>query len=125
MLDTNTVVSGLLWNSAPKRLIDAAFARRIKIFTSPALLLELEDVLRRSKFAKKVAASGFSAPQLIVRYAVPAQSVMVPASVPRTVLSDPDDDQALTCALTAGADLIVSGDHLVIPYAYGQSFRKA
>lgn len=31
-------------------------------------------------------------------------------SVPRVVLNDPDDDHVLACALTAKADLIVSGD---------------
>jgi predicted nucleic acid-binding protein len=33
-----------------------------------------------------------------------------PTRVPRIVPNDPDDDQVLACALTAHADLIVSGD---------------
>jgi predicted nucleic acid-binding protein len=73
------------------------------------LLLELEDVLPRVKFAKKVAAAGFGVAQLIARYAVLAHSV-APANITPTVLADPDDDHVLACALAADADLIVSGD---------------
>ena len=37
-----------------------------------------------------------------------------PVDVPRVVTEDPDDDHVLACALTAQADLIVSGDkHLL------------
>jgi len=109
VLDTNTVVSGLLWNNAPRRLIDAALSGRIELVTSPALLLELEDVLLRAKFTQKVAASRFRVAQLVARYAVLTE-VVTPADISRTVPDDPDDDQVLACALAAGADLIVSGD---------------
>ena len=51
VIDTNTVVSGLLWNNAPFHLIQAALRGRVDLFTSRALLLELEDVLPRRKFA--------------------------------------------------------------------------
>lgn len=37
-----------------------------------------------------------------------------PLVVPRTVPNDPDDDHVIACALTADAQLIVSGDrHLL------------
>jgi putative PIN family toxin of toxin-antitoxin system len=109
VLDTNTVVSGLLWDKAPSQLIDAGLQGHIEIFTSQALLLELEDVLPRRKLARRVAASGLSIAQLVARYALLAQSVL-PAVIARTS-ADPDDDQVLACALAAEADLIVSGDH--------------
>ena len=108
VLDTNTVVSGLLWDNEPSRLIDEGLQGRVELLTSQALLLELGDVLPRRKLAQRVAASGLSVAQLVARYAVLAQSVL-PADISR-IATDPDDDQVLACALAARADLIVSGD---------------
>ena len=47
VVDTNTIVSGLFWHGAPRRVLDAARTGRIQLFTSPVLLAELEDVLSR------------------------------------------------------------------------------
>jgi putative PIN family toxin of toxin-antitoxin system len=108
VLDTNTVVSGLLWDKTPSLLIEAALQGRIDIFTSQALLLELEDVLPRRKFARRVSASGLSIAQLTARFALLAQRVE-PAAISPTS-ADPDDDHVLACALAAQADLVISGD---------------
>lgn len=108
VLDTNTVVSGLLWDYTPSQLIDAGLQGRIELFTSQVLLLELEDVLPRRKLARRVAASGLSVAQLVARYALLAHSVS-PAAIER-VSADPDDDHVLACAIAAKADLVVSGD---------------
>ena len=42
--DTNIVVSGLLWRVNPRRVLDVARDGILELFTSPALLEELEDV---------------------------------------------------------------------------------
>ena len=119
VLDTNTVVSGLLWGNKPSLLIEAALAGRVEIFTSHTLLLELEDVLPRSKFARRVAASGFAVAQLSARFALLAKTV-APAVI-SPVSADPDDDHVLACALAAQADLVVSGDsHLLNLKSYQQ-----
>jgi predicted nucleic acid-binding protein len=69
-------------------------------------------VLPRRKFARRVAASGLTVPQLVGRYALLAQSTTPAAIGP--VSADPDDDHVLACALAANADLVVSGDsHLL------------
>jgi putative PIN family toxin of toxin-antitoxin system len=107
-LDTNTVVSGLLWEGAPSRLIRAALDGQVSLVTSRVLLLELADVLGRAKFASRVAASGFSVTELVARYAVLAESVESATITP--MASDPDDDEVLACALGGRADLVVSGD---------------
>jgi uncharacterized protein len=107
VLDTNTVVSGLLWDNAPSKL-DAALEGRVALFTSHALLFELSDVLPRAKFAKRVAASQLTIEQLIARYAVLAQTIEPAVISP--VSTDPDDDHVLACALGASVDLIISGD---------------
>ena len=73
------------------------------------LLAELTRILRRTKFARVITASGASLDDLILGYADLA-TLTVPAPIPPTVLRDPDDDHVLACAVAAQADLIVSGD---------------
>lgn len=108
VLDTNTVVSGLLWDKTPSLLIDAALQGRIELFTSQTLLLELEDVLPRRKLARRVAASGLTIAQLTARFALLAK-IIAPAVI-SPISADADDDHVLACALAAHADLVVSGD---------------
>jgi putative PIN family toxin of toxin-antitoxin system len=112
VVDTNVVVSGLLWKCAPRDLLAAARAGRLSLYTSAELLAELAEVLARAKFAKRVAAANMSAERLARRYARLARCV-APADIKPTVLADPDDDAVLACALAAAADLIVSGDQRV------------
>jgi putative PIN family toxin of toxin-antitoxin system len=109
VLDTGVVASGLLWQGPPNRLLDEAFDGRIELVTSPALLLELEGILSRAKFARQIAKQSLPIADLVLRYADLARLVH-PASITPVVLTDPDDDEVLACALAAQADLIVSGD---------------
>ncbi len=41
VLDTNTVISGLLWHGAPRQVLDLARSGSISLFTSPELPAEL------------------------------------------------------------------------------------
>lgn len=125
VLDTNTVVSGLLWSSAPARLLDAALDGRVFLFTSKALMLELTDVLGRSKFSNKRAASLLSVDELVSRYAVLAQ--IVEAALVNRVSPDPDDDHVLACAIAANAQIVVSGDRdlLNLKYYHGTDIFSA
>lgn len=118
VLDTNVVAAGLLWQGPPNRLIEQAFDGQIELATTPALLIELEGILQRAKFARQVAKQSLSTAGLVLRYAELAQLVQ-PASIAPVVLADPDDDHVLAGALAAQADLIVSGDsHLLKLKAY-------
>jgi putative PIN family toxin of toxin-antitoxin system len=111
--DTNTIVSGLLWRGTPHLLLDHAREGTIKLLTSPALLMELEDVLRRPKFAQRLEMAGVEAHDLALDYAALAE-IVEPDVVETVIEDDPDDDEVLACALTAGADVIASGDrHLM------------
>lgn len=113
VLDTNIALSGLLWGGTPGRLIDAADARHVALFTSAALLAELYGVLSRPKFARPLAQRGLTVDDLLHGYAALAAMVR-PASIAPTILRDPADDAVLAAALGAQADMIVSGDaHLL------------
>lgn len=106
--DTNTVVSAFLWGGLPAELLSAARAQRITLYTSAALLAELEDVLGRDKFAARIARVGSTAERLISGYRALATLVR-PAPIEPTS-RDPDDDHVLACALAAEATLIVTRD---------------
>lgn len=111
--DTNIVVSGLLWRGNPRRILDAARAGDIQLFTTPVLLTELEDVLSREKFAARLTAVGVTPHDLVLGYAALA-SVIEPAGLEPVIFADPDDDAVLACAVAARGDVIVSGDsHLL------------
>lgn len=109
VLDTNTVVSGFLWDNEPRAIIDAAMEERIKLFTCAALIEELAGVLPRQKFAERLAEKQLSIPVLIERYTVLAD-IVEPAILSGPVSPDPDDDLVLATALAANAELIVSRD---------------
>lgn len=113
VLDTNTALSGLLWGGTPGRLIDAAEAGRLELASSAALLVELQGVMAREKFAMQLARRGLSVAQLFDGYAA-LVTLVTPAVIAPTVARDPADDQVLAAGLAAAADLIVSGDvHLL------------
>lgn len=110
VLDTNVVLSALLWRGTPYRLLAAIREHpAIQLCSSQALLDELAEVLTRSSFARRLAAIDRTAHGVLVDY-VGAVEIVEPEYVPRVVLADADDDQVIAAAVTAGTDWIVSGD---------------
>ena len=55
VLDTNVVVSALIWGGVPYKLIEAAAAGDNELVTSSALLAELRDVLGREHLVSRLA----------------------------------------------------------------------
>lgn len=108
VLDTNVVVSALLWRGLPRSLLHDAYAGRVTLFTSVPLLLELGSILARRKFAIKIEASKLTIEQLVDYYAE-LTTVVRPVPV-NGVAPDPDDDVVLGTALAAGAGWVVTGD---------------
>lgn len=113
MLDTNVIVSALLWTGAPHALLHAARTGTAVLVSSPALIEELRAALARPKLAPRITDLGTSAGELMesrLRRLV----VVEPATVEPVIAEDPDDDRVLACAVAGRARCIVSGDrHLL------------
>jgi uncharacterized protein len=110
VLDTNVVVAGLLWNGPPRRLLELAIeGEAVALFASAELLDELARTLGYSKFAGRIESFGTDLASLVAQYTA-MTSLVVPASVPRVVDKDADDDQVIAAAVAASAELIVTGD---------------
>jgi uncharacterized protein len=115
VLDTNVVVSAILWQGVPGRLLEMAGEKQVRLFTSRALLDELADVLNRKKLAKRVEATGLTVAQIMENYRK-TTTLAAARSLPKPISIDADDDVVLATAKAAKANLIVSGDrkHLLI-----------
>jgi putative PIN family toxin of toxin-antitoxin system len=109
VLDTNVVISALLWRGTPYRLLEAIRRHEgLTVYSSPVLLEELTDVITRPALSRRLATIGKTAHELLADY-VEATELVEPVDIAR-IARDPDDDHVLACALAAEASLIVSGD---------------
>ena len=109
-MDTNIVLSALLWRDTPYRLFEAIRQQPdVQLYSSATLLAELADVLTRPSPTKQLATIGKTAREVMADYLAVVE-IVAPATLSAPVSRDPDDDQVLACALAAQADLIVSGD---------------
>lgn len=110
VLDTNVVLSALLWRGTPYQLLHAIQPRAsTQLYSSTALLEELTDVLTRPSATKRLALIDKTAAAVLADY-VEVIELVAPTTVPRVVPGDIDDDQVIAAAVAAQADLIVSGD---------------
>lgn len=108
VLDTNIVVSALIWGGLPRQLLELAQDEHVTLFTSSTLLDELADVLAREKFAALLESQAITPAFLMQRYGMLA-TLVKPRAIER-IVRDADDDVVIATALAAQADMIVTGD---------------
>lgn len=111
VLDTNVLVSGLLFGGVPGRILTAWSAGAIRLVISPPILDEYRRVGLELSKGREPLESMLEA--LLAMLTVHAVLVDAPPLDER-VGEDPDDEMFLAAALAANASLIVSGDkHLL------------
>jgi len=110
VVDTNTLLSGSLWQGPPSQVLEAFALHKAELVLSPDLLAEFAEVLARPGFAARIAARGTTAKELARKLAEEV-TIVAPAQLPLPAeLRDPKDLPVLACAVAAQADAIVSGD---------------
>ncbi|HME20735.1 MAG TPA: putative toxin-antitoxin system toxin component, PIN family [Acetobacteraceae bacterium] len=117
VIDTNVLLSGLLWRGAPHALLAQVRANALTLIISPALLAELGEVIRRPKFQTILSRSHTDADRMLSDVRRLAE-IVDPPSLPAPVSRDPDDDAVLALAVASQADLIISGDADLLTLGY-------
>ena len=106
VLDTNVVVSALLFSGPPSRLISAWQSGRLRPVVSAPILDEYIRVLAYPKFKL----TNTEIRGLLEEELIPFIETVtaVPTNIPD--LRDPDDAKFITCAVAAGVRWLVRGD---------------
>ena len=116
--DTNVLVSGVLFNGPPRRILEQVALGKIENAISLEILTEAKDVLARPKF-------GLSSEQVACIIEIFTETFVLVASTERVVVvkDDPDDNRILEAALAARASIIVSGDKHLLPLGQWNNFE--
>ena len=83
---------------------------RVQIFLSEELLAELREVLRRRKFAARLALKELTPETALAKAQATARLVSASPIPAPPALRDPDDLAVLACAVSAAVDVIITGD---------------
>ncbi|MGD2249056.1 MAG: putative toxin-antitoxin system toxin component, PIN family [Candidatus Methanofastidiosia archaeon] len=110
VLDTNILVSGIFWRGNPYKILQTCFQNKLSLIISPAILEELQDVLRTEKKFELTKNDISSYMRLLISHS----TLIEPVQTIDAIKDDPDDNMILECAAEGKADYIISGDkHLL------------
>jgi uncharacterized protein len=115
VLDTNVLISAILFRGKPGELLDAALRGNIHICISESIIEELTGVLKRRKFIfDSDIVHGLIAEVIAISERIePVQSILA-------ISEDPEDNRILECAVAGRADFIITGDrHLLHLQEFG------
>jgi len=109
VIDTNVLISSFIAYGKPRNVLDRVFTGKVRLLTSPVILLEFEEVLSREKF-------GLTKTQVqrIVSLIIRSSEAIEPKTKIILITEDPDDNKLLECAIDGRAKYIITGDkHLL------------
>ena len=115
VVDTNVVVSAMLFGGTPGKLIDLWQTGTIKPLASKQIIDEYLRVLTYPKFKLSEEEINF----LLYQEILPYFDVIDAHPVPRIIKKDPEDDKFIRCALAGNVKFIIPGDqHLLALRSY-------
>ena len=104
VFDTNVLVAAFVTEGVCAKLLGRARRKQLNLMISPFILKEFQNVLLKKFSASKEQIR--TAAKLISEVAQTVSHVSMVSGICR----DPDDDQILSCALSAEVDYLVTGD---------------
>ena len=114
-VDTNVLISALLFGGAPGKLVSLWQTNAIKPFASKEIVDEYLRGLTYPKFKLSEEEINF----LLYQEILPFFDVIDARRGPQIIKKDPHDDKFIRCALAAEAIYIISGDrHLLALKSY-------
>lgn len=116
VLDTNIVLSGLLWQGVPHELLHLAREDKAVLFTSTLMLYELQDVLERDKWRDQLAVTGNTPDGLMDQYLTLVRLVET-KRINFSPLLDLSDNKLLATGIAAQVNAIVTRDRGVLRIA--------
>lgn len=112
--DTNVLLSGFAADGSPRRVLERIDAGQDLAFISRELLVEFDRVLRYPRVEDMLRRATVPREDMLRWVASRCTMVLSKKLDEVVVAADPSDDHVLACALSAGAEVIVSGDaHLL------------
>lgn len=119
VLDTNVLVSALLKpDSTPELVVSLILEDFVLLCMSPPVFNEYQEVLNREKF-RRLDRNKMKA--FLVRLKAKARWVEPKVHLD-IILSDPEDNRFLECAVEAQADFLITGNTKHFPF---KRFKKA
>lgn len=104
VLDTNVLISALLWRGAPYECLVAAQANWYELVSAEDIFAELgEKLIHKFQHSEEEA-------QDVIQHVRRTAIVVKLQGASGWVSRDPDDDKFIEAALVSGAEWIVSGD---------------
>jgi putative PIN family toxin of toxin-antitoxin system len=119
VVDTNVLVSALLFGGKPGKLIPLWQRATIRPVASKEIIDEYLRVLTYPKF--KLAEEDINF--LLYREILPYSEVADVEPCPRIIKKDPEDDKFMRCALAGKAKWIISGDRHLLAFKTYQKIK--
>ena len=114
VVDTNVIVSGLLWGGPPNRILRWAREGILEIVACEETTAELKRVIQYKRFSKRLSDLNTSSNEVFSYFMNLVRFVPTPEIIPDVIKKDQFDNIFLALALENKAHLIISGDlHLL------------
>ena len=116
ILDTNILVSALVFGGNPVKVLLLALNKRIQVITSPILLSELTDIISK-KFPLSLEDMQLLEKEMKKKF------VIVHPSKILSIVRDEDDNRVLEVAVEGKCDVIVTGDEDLLELGHYKNIK--